>query len=301
MTMECVVNVSEGRDEHLIHRLATTCGDALLDLHSDPGHHRSVFTLAGTDQTVEAAARALATAAVSAIDIGAHSGEHPRLGVVDVVPFVPLVAATHPARGIDPSRRPSHLAGFPSLDRAIAARDRFAHWAGSELDIPCFLYGPLPSGSLRTLPEIRRGAFSTLRSDTGPDRPHPRSGACAVGARHFLVAYNVWVAGGEAALARSVAASVRGPAVRSLGFDLAGRAQVSCNLVDPLAVGPAEVHDQIALLLEAGGAGVERCELVGLIPAEVLTRVPQDRWTELGLRPEATIEARLEERAVSRR
>jgi len=297
--LECVVNVSEGRDQRLIQRLATTCGDALLDLHSDPDHHRSVFTLAGTDETVEAASRALTTAAVSAIDLGAHSGEHPRLGVVDVVPFVPLVAETRFATGIDPSRHPPRLAGHPSLDRAIAARDRFAHWAGTELDIPCFFYGPLPSGSHRSLPEIRRGAFSTLHSDTGPDRPHPRSGGCAVGARHFLVAYNVWVAGGDAALARSVAASIRGPAVRSLGFALAGSAQVSCNLVDPLAVGPADVYDRIAILLEAGGGGVERCELVGLLPAEVLTRVPQERWTELDLRPEATIEAQMEERGVS--
>jgi len=299
MALECVVNVSEGRDERLIRRLAATCGDTLIDLHSDPDHHRSVFTLAGTDQTVEDAVRALTTAAVSAIDLGAHSGEHPRLGVVDVVPFVPLVAATRSTTVIDPSRHPPRLAGRPSLDQPIAARDRFARWAGTELDLPCFLYGPLPSGRLRTLPEIRRGAFSTLQSDTGPDRPHPRSGACAVGTRHFLVAYNVWVAGGDAALARSVAASVRGPAVRSLGFDLAGSAQVSCNLVDPLAVGPADVYDQIAILLEAGGAAVERCELVGLLPSEVLSKVPQDRWTELGLRPESTIEARLEERAIS--
>lgn len=304
MSLECVVNVSEGRDEHLLDRLSSACGDALLDLHRDPDHHRAVFTLAGTDEMVETAACMLAAAAVSALDIGSHSGQHPRLGVVDVVPFVPLAPATLSPRlsaaRVDPSPEPSlHLAAAAPLDRAVAARDRFARWAGSELGVSCFLYGPLPPSGHRTLPQVRRTAFSTLMPDTGLEQPHPRAGGCAVGARHFLVAYNVWVADGDIALARSVARAIRGPAVRSLAFDLAGRAQVSCNLVDPLTVGPAEVHDEIARLLEAGGASVERCELVGLLPAAVLATVPHGRWSELDLRPEATIEARLEERGIS--
>jgi glutamate formiminotransferase len=279
MSLECVVNVSEGRDEQLLERLAAACGNVLLDVHSDPDHHRSVLTLAGPDEMVETGVRMLAATAVSTLDIGLHVGEHPRIGVVDVVPFVPLTTT--------------------DLVPAMAARDRFGRWAGVELGLPCFFYGPLQPSGHRTLPQIRRSAFSTLVPDTGPEQPHPRAGACAVGARHFLVAYNVWVAGGDATLARSVAAAVRGPAVRTLGFDLAGQPQVSCNLVDPLTIGPAEVHDQIARLLEDADASVERCELVGLLPTAVLDTVPPARWPELGLRPEATIEARLEERGVS--
>jgi glutamate formiminotransferase len=304
MALECIVNVSEGRDDRLIARFAEACDQALLDRHSDPDHHRTVFTLVGTDEVVETGARMLAAAAVSALDIGSHSGRHPRLGVVDVVPFVPLVPSRQSHRpqatGTVPlSSPPLRLAAVPPLDRAVGARDRFARWAGSELGVPCFLYGPLPPGGHRTLPEIRRTAFTTLRPDTGPARPHPRAGACAVGARHFLVAFNVWVAGGDVALTRSVAEAVRGPAVRSLGLDLGGHFQVSCNLVDPLTIGPAQVHDQIARLLEVGGASVDRCELVGLLPAAVLAKVPRGRWAELDLRPETTIEAGLEQRGVS--
>jgi len=302
--LECVVNVSEGRDRCVLDRLTDACGTTFLDLHSDPDHHRSVFTMAGPARGVEEAVRAVTSVAVATLTIKAHSGQHPRFGVVDVVPFVPLapppVSGRPGASGVAgwPGRGPC-LAVEPPLDQAIAARSRFARWAGSELDLPCFFYGPLPHGGHRTLPEVRRSAFSTLRPDSGPDRPHPRAGACAVGARHFLIAYNVWIAGGDLRLARSVAAAIRGPAVRALGLELAGRVQVSCNLIHPSTVGPSEVHDQIARLLGASGASVDACELVGLLPASVLAAIPPDRWSELDLRPESTIEARLEERGIS--
>jgi glutamate formiminotransferase len=302
--LECVVNVSEGRDLEVVDRLAAACGQSLLDVHSDPDHNRTVLTLAGTEQMVENSARMLAAAAVSALDFGSHSGRHPTFGVVDVVPFVPLVLAapTHrgPSAGVDPLNWSlPRLAAAPPLDRAVDARDRFARWAGSELGLPCFLYGPLPPTGHRTLPQVRRTAYTTLEPDTGPERPHPRAGGCAVGARHFLVAYNLWVAGGDIALARSVAQAIRGPAVRALGIQLRDQVQVSCNLVDPLTIGPAELHDQAARLLEAGGASIERCELVGLLPAAVLASVPRSRWTELDLRPETTIEGQLEDRGIS--
>jgi glutamate formiminotransferase / 5-formyltetrahydrofolate cyclo-ligase len=302
VSLECVVNVSEGRDGPVVKRLAATCGQVLLDVHSDRHHHRSVLTLAGQDEVVEAAVRLLAAAAVSTIDFGLHSGEHPALGAVDVVPFVPLAAAVdqrRPGAGTDGPAPKLRLAAVPPLDRAVAARDRFARWAGSELGLPCFLFGPLPPTGHRTLTSVRRNAFAGLEPDTGPRRPHARAGSCTVGARHFLVAYNVWLAGGDVALARTIAGAVRGPAVRALGLDMGGVPQVSCNLVDPLTIGPAEIHDRIAQLAGAGGAGVDRCELVGLVPAAVLAAVPPARWAELDLRPEDTIEARLEERDIA--
>jgi glutamate formiminotransferase len=297
--LECVINVSEGRDERTLGLLADACGPALLDRHSDPDHNRSVFTLAGPSGPLEEAARALAAAAVGALDLADHEGAHPRFGVVDVVPFVPLVLVPRTLRrrtgNVVPlvvSRR--HLATTPGLVPAVAARDRFARWAGAELRLPCFLFGPLPPDGHRSLPEVRRTAWRTLPPDSGPARPHPRAGAAAVGARHFMVAYNVWIDGGDAALARSVASAVRGPAVRALGFELAGRFQVSCNLIDPLTIGPAQLYDQIAQLVRDGGAAPARAELVGLLPAVVLDAVPRPRWPELDLRPESTIEARLE-------
>lgn len=300
MGLECVANVSEGQDLALIERLDAAAAGALIDRHADPDHHRTVFTLAGTDESVEAAARRLAAAAVAAIDIADHDGQHPRIGVVDVVPFVPMVrAAPLSAGGAGSPAATGRLDMGPALDAAVAARDRFARWAWSELGVPCFLYGPLPGGGERSLPEVRRSAFSDLAPDTGGSRPHPTAGACAVGARRFLVAYNLWVAGGDVDLVRAVARAIRGPAVRAIGLDLSGRLQVSCNLVDPITVGPAEVHDRVALLLEAAGAAVDRCELVGLLPSAVLEAVPRPRWAGLGLGPEETIEGRLEERAVS--
>jgi glutamate formiminotransferase len=251
-----------------------------LDLHSDADHHRSVFTLAGTPDAVQDGVRSLTRLAVTTLDISVHRGAHPRFGVVDVVPFVPL--------------------GSPELGPAVAARDAYGEWAAATLGLPCFLYGPLPHGASRSLPEVRRRAFIDLSPDIGPPRPHPSAGAVAVGAREVLVAYNLWLEGADLEIARRVAAALRGPSVRALGFELAAGIQVSCNLLDPAVIGPAEVYDRTAALLrtaghrgEQGGV-IRRAELVGLVPAAVMTRIPPTRWHELDLSPDRTIEARLE-------
>lgn len=250
--LECVVNVSEGADPAVIDAVARACGDALLDLHVDPHHNRSVLTLAGPD--VEDAARAVAAEAVRRIDLRLHVGVHPRLGAVDVVPFVPLEGS--------------------SMDDAVAARDRFAAWAGEELGVPCFLYGPE-----RALPDVRRHAFTGLAPDTGGPVAHPTAGAICAGARPVLVAYNVWLAdGADVGTARRVAREIRGPGLRALGLDVGGRAQVSMNLVDPYRLGPADAYD-----LVAARVAVDRAELVGLVPAAVLDSVPAHRWAQLDL------------------
>jgi glutamate formiminotransferase len=279
LILECVVNVSEGRDDRVLSDLAAGAGPALLDLHCDPHHNRSVLTLAGTAEVVVPAARALAELAVARLDLTAHVGAHPRLGVLDVVPFVPY-APRSPAPA--------------DLTAAITWRDEFARWLGDELGVPSFLYGPLPGGRTRTLPDVRRHAFAVhggLRPDFGPAHPDPRTGATAVGARRVLVAYNVWVSSLE--VARRVAPLVRSADVRALGLAVGPRAQVSCNLIDPGRHGPTRVHDDVArLVVEAGGA-VEGAELVGLIPEFVLAAVPRDRWSELGLAEGLTVESRL--------
>ena len=226
MLFECVVNVSEGRDEAVLGQLAAAAGPALLHRHRDPDHHRSVFTLAGPADLVAESSRALARATLAHLDLRAHQGAHPRLGVLDVVPFVPYAPG-----------RPAPT----DLRAAVNERDRFARWLGEDMDVPSFLYGPLTGGRTRTLPEIRRLAFGPppdgLTPDRGPAWADPRSGATAVGARRVLVAYNVWVSSTD--VARRVAPLVRGPAVRALGLAVGARAQVSCNLVDPDAYGPA--------------------------------------------------------------
>jgi glutamate formiminotransferase len=276
---ECVVNISEGRDVDLVREIADQAGTTLLDVHSDPEHHRSVLTLGGEGDNVEAAVLSVAETAVQRIDLGDHDGVHPRLGAVDVVPFVPLGPAG-------------------AIGTAVEARNRFAAWAGSTLELPCFLYGPE-----RSLPEVRREAFRTLDPDTGPSTPHPTAGATAVGARPLLVAYNIWITVREGSeidsaaavgLARGIASSIRSPTLRSLGLAVGTGAQVSCNLIDPHSVSLAVLFDTVTHLTEEAGGEVERAELVGLVPGELLTSVPPYRWAELDLSQDRTIEARLE-------
>ncbi len=271
--LECVVNVSEGRDHAVVAGLVHAAGTSLLDVHSDAHHHRSVLTLAGP--TTEDAVRAVARATVEGVDIGRHAGVHPRFGALDVVPFVPLDAHGHAPASAD-------------LEPALAARDRFAAWAGDELNLPCFLYGPE-----RTLPDVRRRAFRDLAPDTGPSAPHPSAGACAVGARPVLIAYNLWLATGDVAVAKAVAAEARRPSLRTLGLDVGDVTQVSCNLIDPGTLGPDEAYDIVGRLARRLGTDVTRAELVGLAPASVVERVPPDRRSTLDLDLERTIEARL--------
>lgn len=247
-----MINVSEGRNRSVVAAIAGAAGAALLDVHADRHHNRAVLTLAGAG--VEDAARAVTVEAERRIDLRLHVGVHPRLGAVDVVPFVPL--------------------GGSTMDDALTARDAFATWAGDDLGVPCFLYGPE-----RSLPDVRRHAFTELTPDTGPPLAHPTAGAICVGARPVLVAYNVWLAEGvPVSVARQVARELRGPGLRALGLDVGGRAQVSMNLVDPYRLGPAEAYDAVAARVPVEGA-----ELVGLVPAAVLAAVPQERWAELDL------------------
>jgi glutamate formiminotransferase len=263
--LECVINVSEGSDEVVLDGLRSAAGRSLLDIHSDRHHNRSVLTLAGPD--VESAARSVTSVGVHTIDLRAHAGAHPRLGAVDVVPFVPLDGST--------------------MTAAVAARDRFASWAANELGVPCFLYGPE-----RRLPDVRRGAFTSLAPDVGPPDPHPSAGAICVGARPVLIAYNLWlVPGTDVTVAGEIATAVRGPAVRALGLDLEGLAQVSMNLIDWPAVGPAGAYDAVAALAAAKGTLVSSAELVGLLPEAALLAIPEERWADLGLSREQTIEA----------
>jgi glutamate formiminotransferase len=298
--LECVVNVSEGRDPAVVAGLAAAAGRFVLDVHTDADHNRSVITLAGpvepvvgeaaaAEPPVEEAVRDLAAATVAAVDISRHTGAHPRIGALDVVPFVAL---TWDGTG--------HLGDGPMAE-AVAARDRFAGWAGRTLGLPCFLYGPE-----RSLPEVRRQAWATFQPDEGPPNPHPTAGATAVGARPVLVAYNLWLTGADVDLARRIAAEVRGPGLRTLGLAVGTAVQVSCNLVTPWRLGPGAAFDAVARALEAderdraggersGAAGIERAELVGLLPRAVLEAEPAHRQSELGLHASDTIEARLEQ------
>jgi glutamate formiminotransferase / 5-formyltetrahydrofolate cyclo-ligase len=294
---ECVINVSEGRDPAIIEALRRAGDPAVLDIHSDPEHHRSVVTLGGPLELIEEAAKQVMASAVSLIDLNHHSGVHPRLGVADVVPFVALPGTPSTTEA---STTATARAARSCRNDVLEARDRVAGWAGSRLALPCFVYGPE-----RSLPDIRREAFHPLPPDFGPPRPHPTAGASALGAREVLVAYNVWItsrdhAGSEDGraraleVARTLAGRLRGPGVRSLGLAFGTGAQVSFNLTDPASVSLPDVYDAVARGAESMACTVLRAELVGLLPADVLGRVPRPRWAELDLSDERTIEARLE-------
>jgi glutamate formiminotransferase / 5-formyltetrahydrofolate cyclo-ligase len=267
--LECVINISEGRDPALLAAIQRAGGELLLDTHSDVAHHRSVLTLGGPPAAVEDAARSVASTVVATLDLRGHRGVHPRFGVLDVVPWVSLEG--WPVRNGD-------------VAPAVAARDRFAVWAGEQLGLACFLYGPE-----RSLPDVRRQAWRTLAPDRGPSRPHPTAGAVAVGARPVLIAYNLWLAVSDLPAARRIATTLRGPHVRALALPVGRSVQVSCNLIDPWTFGPEAAFDAVASQI-----AVERAELVGLAPATVVQSVPSRRWRELDLDPASTIEARLE-------
>lgn len=276
---EAVPNFSEGKDATKISRIVeavrVVSGVRILGLHSDPDHNRSVLTFAGEEEPVLAGAIALAKACAAELDLASQSGEHPRMGVLDVLPFVPLEGAT--------------------MDDAV----RLAHRCGESLGtqgFPVFLYGAAATTQhRRSLPDIRRGGYEGVTSrlgdplwkpDYGPETLDPHRGGVAVGARPFLVAFNAYLDTDDVETAQAVARQVREsggglPAVRALGFGVGGKAQVSMNLTDleqtPIPVALEAVRSAAADL----GASVESTELVGLAPLEA---VLQTARYYLGLR-----------------
>jgi glutamate formiminotransferase len=280
--LECVANVSEGRDVVALRAVAEGCGASLVDVHSDPDHHRSVFTLAGpASHDAGPAARNLATAVASHISIAGHDGVHPRVGALDVVPFVAL--------------------GGTKIERAQAAeaaRD-FGRWWAESHAVPVFLYDDADPGG-RDLPHIRRHAFKNRQPDFGPDAPHPTLGATAVGARKPLVAINLLLVTRDVAVARRIAREIREqdgglPGVRALGLMLEskGRPQVSMNLVDLARTGIEDACLDVRELARREGTDVASVEVVGLVPRADLDRCSDEflEWADIDA--SAAIEARI--------
>jgi glutamate formiminotransferase len=291
--VECVPNVSEGRRQEVVDELVAAFAGAdpgvlVLDRSSDPDHNRTVITLAGPGPALVDAAVAGARACARLIDLNRHRGVHPRMGALDVLPFVPLGEATRLAG-----------AGDPDLDCAALA-ERAGRRIAADAGVPVYLYGAAARRPERAaLPAVRGRGFEALRDALGPpgatgspgDHPdrapdfggpglHPTAGATAVGAREILVAYNVDLAGAELDLARRIAAAVRErdgglPAVRAMGVALneRGLAQVSMNLLDYRVTPPAVAFAAVAELAGRAGARVEASEIVGLVPAAALAGV----------------------------
>ncbi|HEX5585823.1 MAG TPA: glutamate formiminotransferase [Acidimicrobiia bacterium] len=278
--LECVPNVSEGRARASLDAFAAACGPSLLDVHRDVDHHRSVFTLAGPGpRDAERAVRALAREVVDRIDLERHEGVHPRLGALDVVPFVAL-------DGSDPAT-------------AVEAAHAFGAWAVDELGTPVFFYGFADERD-RTLPSVRASAFRTRAPDLVPQSSRAGVGAIAVGARPVLVAINCELDRDDLALARTIASTVRErdgglPGVRALGLRLASRehVQVSMNLVALDQTGVQAACETVRARAHDRGAAVTRVELVGLVPAAELDRCTPEFLEWSGLDVTQTIEHRL--------
>ena len=260
--LESVPNFSEGRDRATIEALGEALGARarLLDVHSDPDHNRSVYTLVGSAEELVESLLAAIECARERIELRAHQGAHPRIGAADVVPFVPLVPE--------------------DMGRAREAALVLAERVGGELGLPVFLYGELAPG--RGPAFFRRGGVEELAErleagelvpDFGPGRLDERAGGVLVGARRPLIAFNVNLRGSLDA-AREVAAAVRErdggfPGVRALGLDLprAGLVQVSMNVEDYEAAALHEIVERIKAEAAERGAEVAGSELVGLMPA----------------------------------
>jgi glutamate formiminotransferase len=288
--VECVPNFSEGRKPETVQRIAeaikaveTTC---VLDTHIDPDHNRSVITfVASPENVVEAAVQAVRRAS-ELIDMRTHRGEHPRLGATDVLPFVPVQEVT-----MDDCVRLAHEAG-----KRIAR----------ELSIPVYYY---EQAALRpdrvNLEDVRRGALELLREQisTNPDRApdeglavvHDTAGAIAVGARPFLIAFNVVLRSDDIAIARQIARTIRAragglPFLKALGFRLATRScvQVSMNLVNYEVTGMEAAYNAIRREATTLGVEIDSAEIVGLVPAAALNR-EADYFTKLENFSEAKI------------
>ena len=270
--VECVPNFSEGRQPEVVDAIVAAATGAsavkVLDREMDANHHRAVVTFAGPIREVERAAFAAVAAARERIDLNRHQGEHPRMGATDVLPFVPV-------RGV-------------SMEACVALARRVGRRIGEELAIPVFFYEEAATRpERRNLADVRAGEFEGLREkigtdparapDFGPPHIHPTAGATAVGARFFLVAYNVNLACDDVKLAKAIAKKIRErdgglKCVKALGFFLEDRklAQVSMNLTNYQVTSIERVYAEIEGLARAAGVEIRESELVGLAPRAAL-------------------------------
>ncbi|MFV2062735.1 MAG: glutamate formimidoyltransferase [Chloroflexota bacterium] len=287
--VECVPNFSSVDRELLdsIERaIASTRGAWLLDRSSDSDHARSVFTFAGTIDATRSAMEAAVAVAIERIDLRHHAGQHPRLGAVDVVPFVPL--------------------GTTSMAQCVDLAQSFATTVAARYSLPIYLYGEAATRpERRILANVRKPRFEGLADamrrpdgepDFGPSAPHPSAGAMAVGARPFLIAFNIQLSTPDVAIAKRIATRVRERdgglvGVQALGLELPSRGttQVSMNVLDHSTAPLWRVWDAVAQQADLEGVSVDDSELIGLVPSVALTDVAD----HIGAAPDRPLEERL--------
>lgn len=268
--VECVPNISEGRRRDVIDAVVDAVRQApgvrVLNVQSDESHNRTVITFAGEGEAVAQAALALVGKAVELIDLRDHHGEHPRLGAVDVIPFVPL--------------------GETTIEECVGLARRLGEQIWATLRLPVYLYAAAATAAHRVrLPDIRKGEFEGLTAkmlqdgwapDIGDPHPHPSAGAVVVGARFPLIAYNINLRTTDVKIARAVARAVRGSSgglanVQALGVVAAsGLAQVTINILDASKTPMARIFDLVRVEAERHGVEVAESEVVGLVPLDAI-------------------------------
>jgi glutamate formiminotransferase len=291
--IECVPNVSEGRRADVIAALEDAIavpGIHVLDRSSDPSHNRSVYTFAGQPAAIRDAVLRLFSAAIAAIDLRTHDGIHPRMGAVDVVPFVPLADAT--------------------MEDCVALAKETSALIAERFGVPVFLYEEAAATEeRRSLADIRRGGMNGValrmkqeawRPDFGPAQPHPTAGTVAIGARPILIAYNVNLASNRLGVARRIATAIRAsngglPHVKALGLQLDHSiVQVSMNLTNYKETSMATAFDAVTREAALDGVRVLESEIVGLVPADALPADPARRLKLRAGHEDKVLEKRLE-------
>ena len=294
--IECIPNLSEGRRPDLVQSFVRTVrgvsGVRLLDSSSDPSHNRSVLTMAGEAAPLKAAVLALFGEATRSIDLREHRGEHPRLGAVDVVPFVPIEGVT--------------------MTECVALARETAAEVAARFEIPVFLYEEAATEpSRRNLEDIRRGEFEGLAAkmaspewapDFGPARPHPTAGATVIGARMPLIAYNINLATDRLDVAKKIARSIRHSGggfryVKAMGIALEDRAivQVSINLTNYEETPLHQVFDAVRREAERHDVTVLESEIIGLTPQAALVSAAEHYLQLERFSPSQVLENRLRE------
>jgi glutamate formiminotransferase len=294
--IECVPNISEGRRADAVGRVVDAIrrvrGARVLDYSSDASHNRSVITIAGDAAPLKDAVLAIVETALAEIDLRTHTGEHPRLGAVDVVPFVPIEGVT--------------------MEDCVALAKETARSVAERFALPVYLYEEASSNPLRkNLEDIRRGEFEGLAAkmatdgwapDYGPPTPHPTAGACVIGARMPLIAYNINLATDRLDVAKKIAAAIRFSSggfryVKAMGVTLADRGivQVSINLTNYEKTPMLRVFEAVKHEAERYGVNVLESEIVGLVPSAALVDTAQSALQLAGFTRTQILEARLME------
>jgi len=293
--VECVPNFSEGRRGEVIEAIADGIrgqrGVRLLDVQADASHNRSVLSFVGDLDAVRAAALAATRRAVELIDMNAHKGEHPRMGAVDVIPFVPISGVT--------------------MEECVGAARRLGREIWETLRVPVFFYAEAATRpERRRLPDIRKGEYEGLREklagldwmpDVGEPAPHPTAGATVVGARAPLIAYNINLASEDVEVARKIARAVRESSgglanVQAMGVrSESGRAQVSMNLLDYTRTPIHVAYEQVRLEASRHGVDILESEVVGLVPLDAIAESARFYLRLRGFNREQILEAKLME------